>query len=134
MRRVFIIGLVAILNALAVPQHFAQQFAAFGVQDLGPQRHPNEGVLAAPAGTVRAFPVAPALGFVEGVEAQVLQGVELPVCVQIDAAPVAAVTASRSTTRNELLAPEGYATVATTSRLDVDHRFIYEIHWDPSRA
>src|ERR1039458_3085439 len=67
------------------------------------------------AGTVAAFAMASALGFVLRVEAVLQEGVFMRVGHQHDVAAAAAIAAAGATARHVLLAPEGHAAITAVA-------------------
>jgi hypothetical protein len=80
------------------------------------------------AGLVAALAVAPALGLVFRIKAEVEQRVVVLRGDHYDIAAAAAVTAARSSARHELFAPERKNTVAAVSSFDGNDDFVYKQH------
>ena len=92
----------------------------------GPDRDLEHHVFAAHAGAVRAFAVASAVGLVLGVIAKVDEGVVLLGGLHDDVTTHTTVAAAGTSAGHELLAAEGYASVAAVSRFHADLCLIYE--------
>src|ERR1700722_17403033 len=90
----------------------------FVVVDNRSYRDFQNHVTTVPAGFVRTFAMAPALGFVLWIEAEVHQRVVALAGFHDDVATLTAVAAGRSAARNELLPPEGHAAIAPVPGLD----------------
>ena len=106
------------LEALPVAQQLAQHLAGVVVHDHGAHRHLDHEVLARLAGAVAAQAVLAALGGVDRLEAEVVEGVQAFVGDQEDRAAVTAVAARRAAVRDVLLAPERDAPVPTAASAD----------------
>src|SRR5688572_21489947 len=115
-------------NPLTVAQHLAQELPRLGGVDLRPQRHRHDQVFGGSPGAIRALAVAPALRFVEGLEAKVIEGVAAGVAGQDDRAAVTAVAARGPAARHEFLSPEGDAAVTAAAAAHQDDGFVEEDH------
>src|SRR5215471_882342 len=95
-----------------------QQFVSIGVIDDRTHGSLDIDRPAFVPGSVAAFAVPSALGFVLGVKTKMEKGVLMRRCDQIHVAATAAVAAARTASRNKLLPPKGQAAVPAVSGFD----------------
>ena len=102
------------------------QLAGQLVIDQRAHRHLEHDAFAFAAGLVGTFAVAPALGLVFGIEAEVDQRVVALAGFHGDVAAAPAIAAGGTAAGHELLATEGHAAVAAVAGLDPNFGFIDE--------
>src|SRR6185437_7374636 len=113
---------------LAMRGQVADQLVGIDIVHGRADRHADHGVLAAATVHVAAHAILAALRLELALVAEVDQRVQAFVRDQPHAAAFAAVTAVRTTERDELLAPETGATVPAVAGLNLDEGFVDEFH------
>jgi hypothetical protein len=82
--------------------------------------------MALAAGPVTAFAMAPALGLMLRVIAEMEQSVVMRIRNQNDIAPAPAVTAAGTAARNEFLSPESQTAISSIACLHGNNDFVYK--------
>jgi len=103
-----------------------EQFAGGVVVDLGAGRDRNIEILAVTPVTVAAFAVPSAFGAEDMVESEFEKRVLVGIRDEIDVAAVTAIAAAGTALRDELLPPEGNATVPAVTGFDCNFGFVDE--------
>jgi hypothetical protein len=101
------------------------------LKHLGAGRHQDSDIFAVPSVTPRSFTVPPSFSFENAFVLKVQEGVHPVRAFHIHVAPLASISAARSSTGNELLAPEGEATVTAIAGVNKDSGTIYK-HQKPN--
>jgi hypothetical protein len=101
-------------------------FARLRIVNRGADRHRNLDRMALAAGPVTAFAMAPALGLMLRVIAEMEQSVVMRIRNQNDIAAAPAITAAGTAARNEFLSPESQTAISSIACLHGNNDFVYK--------
>ena len=117
------------LEDLAFFHHVAENLLGVGVHDQRAQRHLDVDVTAALARAVAPLSRLAMLGTEAARKAKVGEGVDVDVADEVHRAAIATVAAIRPAARDELLAAETHAAVATVTGFHAYDGFIDKLHF-----
>jgi hypothetical protein len=104
----------------------------FGLlKHLGAGRHQDSDIYTVPSVTPRSFTVPPSFSLEDAFVLKVQEGVHPIRAFHIHVAPLASISAARPSPGNELLAPEGDATITAIACVNKDSGAIYK-HQKPN--
>ena len=113
---------------LAVRHHLADEFLGVGVEHTRPDRYTDVDALALVPGHLPPHAILSTLGAMMALMPEIDQRVQAAVGYKEDMAAITAITAVRTTLRDELLTAKTYTAVPAVAGLDLDNCLIDKLH------